>query len=151
MDKLTSKTRSCLRQYCASPNREEIRSNTQSSEAPLPASFKDVHPSLVRYAEEIKCTPSHCSDLPPSPVASYHPRQTESSSAITDRRGGTWLPDIYRYASAGVGVEDRYRRPSPQPTPFTPSSPRCDDKEEFNLDHGALTNQFGETSFMAWF
>jgi hypothetical protein len=63
------------------------------------------------------------------------------------------MPDIYQYASAGVGVEERYTgaQAQTQPTPFIPSSPRVDQNDTFNFDHGALMVDLEETSYMAWF
>lgn len=61
------------------------------------------------------------------------------------------MPDIYQYAIAGVGVEERYTGAQAQPTPFIPSSPRVDQNDTFNFDHGALMVDLEETSYMAWF
>jgi hypothetical protein len=61
------------------------------------------------------------------------------------------MPDIYQYTSVGVGVEERYTGAQAQPTPFIPSSPRVDQNDTFNFDHGALMVDLEETSYMAWF
>lgn len=75
------------------------------------------------------------------------------------------LPDIYHFSTVGVGVEERYsftplattvlqqhRQQQQQPqNPFVPSSPRIAEDEKFNFDHGALTADLEETSYMAWF
>jgi hypothetical protein len=83
----------------------------------------------------------------------------------------SWLPDVYRYGKHNGLVSSpssvqapTHRRPQgmqPLPTAqqlnadrqklFTPSAPRVDGKEEFNLDFGALALQLDETSYMAWF
>lgn len=62
-----------------------------------------------------------------------------------------WLPDIYQFSSVGLGTEERYTFASAQPTPFIPSLPRVGQNESFNFDHGALTADLEETSYMAWF
>ena len=118
----------------------------------LPESFSNVHHHLVRYAEQIKFTTA------PNPYHLHH--QTTNLlpyplpvSSETDPRavGESWMPDIYQYASAGVGVEERYTCAQAQPTPFIPSSPRVDQNDTFNFDHGALMVDLEETSYMAWF
>jgi hypothetical protein len=75
------------------------------------------------------------------------------------------LPDIYHFSSTAIvgNVDERYnltplsldtdasssaRQPS---SLFVPSSPRIAEDEKFNFDHGALTSELEETSFMAWF
>jgi hypothetical protein len=119
----------------------------------LPESFSDVHPFLVRYAEQIKFT---AAPVPPNTYHLHrqatvqrnpHPVSASDPKAI----GESWMPDIYQYASVGVGVEERYTRAQAQPTPFIPSSPRVDEKDPFNFDHGALMVDLEETSYMAWF
>ncbi|KAJ4491601.1 hypothetical protein C8J55DRAFT_450236 [Lentinula edodes] len=65
---------------------------------------------------------------------------------------GPWLPDIYSFSTVdGIGVENRYKPPSAPPTPFVASSPRVDENEKVNFEHGALTTDLEETSYMAWF
>jgi hypothetical protein len=126
----------------------------------LPDSFSNVHAYLVRYAQQIKF---------PAPPNPYHPHHQTTAqhnlfshpqsgiplpaSSATDpiATGESWMPDIYQYTSAGVGVEERYTRAQEQPTPFIPSSPRVDQNETFNFDHGALMVDLEETSYMAWF
>lgn len=74
------------------------------------------------------------------------------------------LPDIYHFSSMGVGVEEQYsftslaatvlqqhRQQQQQQNLFVPSSPRIAEDEKFNFDHGALTADLEETSYMAWF
>jgi hypothetical protein len=80
-----------------------------------------------------------------------------------DADAETWLPDVYRFSSHGVGIDERYRIAngteaggdegfaSAQPTPFMPSEPRIAANDAFNFDHGALTAELAETSYMAWF
>ncbi|KAF5382336.1 hypothetical protein D9757_008469 [Collybiopsis confluens] len=85
------------------------------------------------------------------------PRQPPSLAAAATAQSYTtpWLPDIYSFHSAGVGVDETYsyRENFAQapPTPFMPSSPRVGEDEKINLDHGALMMDLEETSFMAWF
>ena len=55
----------------------------------------------------------------------------------------TWLPDLYRFSSVGLSVEERYTFASAQPTPFIPSSLRVAEDKNFNFDHGALTYRLG--------
>ncbi|KAJ7700280.1 hypothetical protein B0H14DRAFT_3034208 [Mycena olivaceomarginata] len=40
---------------------------------------------------------------------------------------------------------------SAQPTPFMPGEPRIAANDNFNFEHGALTAELAETSYMAWF
>lgn len=121
----------------------------------LPESFSNVHPYLVRYVEQIKYTaaPNPYHLHPTSAQRNLHPRAPVSASSLTDLRatGDSWMPDIYEYASMGLSVENRYTRAQAQPTPFIPSSPRVDEKDTFNFDHGALMVDLKETSYMAWF
>ena len=67
----------------------------------------------------------------------------------------SWMPDIYRFSSVGLGLEDRYSIPSPQvpvTAPFVPSLPRVTETKDFNFDYGDLTvGLVEETSYMAWF
>lgn len=119
----------------------------------LPPSFTDVHPFLTRYAERIRLTS-------PSQVAGLAVSTSDNHRVTGDRvvqtpavnqPPDTWLPDIYRFNSAGVGIDERYTFASAQPTPFIPSSPRVTEDVIFNFDHGALTADLEETSYMAWF
>ncbi|KAJ3844566.1 hypothetical protein EV361DRAFT_194264 [Lentinula raphanica] len=65
---------------------------------------------------------------------------------------GPWLPDIYSFSTVdGIGVEHRYKLASAPATPFMPSSPRVDKNEKINFEHGELTTDLEETSYMAWF
>ncbi|KAF8630842.1 hypothetical protein AX17_005201 [Amanita inopinata Kibby_2008] len=118
------------------------QSNNPYDEQPLDLlpSFQNVHPSLVQFAEQIKYTsPARLSSF----NGAHNPEPNPSSEA--------WLPDIYQFSSAGMDVEERYTFASAQPTPFIPSSPRVAENETFNFDHGALTVDLEETSYMAWF
>ncbi|KAF8628808.1 hypothetical protein AX15_003703 [Amanita polypyramis BW_CC] len=132
IDKLVDKCRRSYRQH---------QNSNGHSEQPfeLLPSFQNVHPALVEFAEQIKYT------LPPR-LPSLSDEQDFARSA-----SDTWLPDIYRFSSVGLGLEDQYTFASSQPTPFTPSSPRVGQNENFNFDYGALTADLEETSYMAWF
>ncbi|KAF8650016.1 hypothetical protein AX16_005468 [Volvariella volvacea WC 439] len=79
-----------------------------SSKSLLPSAFTSVHPHLANYAEQQQ-------DQPNSTAASE-----------------TWLPEIYEFNCAGVGIEERYVS---QASPFTPSSPRVAENANFNFDH----------------
>ena len=152
MEKLATKALVCLKHHHSTRTRSgenhSVRTWPVGPDDRLPASFDHAHPSLLRYAEELKMTARDS----PSPVESPSSCQGRSRTASIDSMDGaeSWMPDPYRYATAGVGLDVMYasRR---QPTPFMPSPPRVDGKEEFNLDHGSLAREFGETSFMAWF
>lgn len=64
----------------------------------------------------------------------------------------SWLPDIYKFSSAGLGLEDRYNFFAHLGRPFVPSSPRIAETKDFNFDHGDITvGLVEETSYMAWF
>ena len=64
-----------------------------------------------------------------------------------------WLPEVYNFTSAGVGPEDRhsFKVAAPHPTPFSPMDPRVGKHESVNFDHGAITVDLTDTSYMAWF
>ena len=117
----------------------------------LPASFSHVHTLISQYAERVESRSvmqgmgfMTSSDLAPFMTS------TDPSSSLPVQH--TWLPDIYRFSSVGVSVEERYTFASAQPTPFIPSSPRVAEDKNFNFDHGALTTELvEETSYMAWF
>ncbi|PFH53342.1 hypothetical protein AMATHDRAFT_45610 [Amanita thiersii Skay4041] len=121
------------------------QSNKLYNQQPLELlpSFQNVHSALARFAEQINYTSPALLTSDVSPIPHSLEQQPESPP--------TWLPDIYTFSSAGVGIEDRYSFASAQPTPFIPSSPRIAENQRFNFDHGALTSDLEETSYMAWF
>ncbi|KAJ7677462.1 hypothetical protein B0H17DRAFT_1079230 [Mycena rosella] len=143
MEKLSEKARrACAQWHTSSPAPPPVPASV--SGAQLPPSFQHAHPTLARYAEEMTFAPAR---VPPPP---------QDSALDTE----TWLPDVYRFASMGVGIDERYRIggsaggdgfAAAQPTPFMPSEPRIAATDAFNFDHGALTAELAETSYMAWF
>ncbi|KAJ7132998.1 hypothetical protein C8R46DRAFT_1140298 [Mycena filopes] len=145
MEKLAEKARRACSQYSAVPP----GTAASSSGVQLPPAFRQAHPTLARYAEEMTFAPPRV-PLPHSPPMNGTGADAE-----------TWLPDVYRFASMGVGIDERYRIggsgngsegfASAQPTPFMPSEPRIAANDAFNFDHGALTAELAETSYMAWF
>ena len=94
-------------------------------------------------------TTSSESDLvPPFKTTTSDQHNTVPAVVVQNR----WLPDLYRFSSVGLSVEERYTFASAQPTPFIPSSPRVAEDKNFNFDHGALTTELvEETRYMAWF
>jgi len=116
----------------------------------LPASFTHVHELISQYAVRIESRSvmegmsfMTSPDLVP-------PFMTPSEPPVQQQN--PWLPDLYRFSSVGLSVEERYTFASAQPTPFIPSSPRVAEDKNFNFDHGALTTELvEETSYMAWF
>ncbi len=110
-----------------------------ASNVVLPSSFNDAHPSLCQYAEQIMSTPV----VPTPQMYASHLQNVE------DER--TWLPEVYRFHSAGITVDDHYSFASAPPTPFSPSDPRVGKHETVNFDHGAITVDLSDTSYMAWF
>ena len=118
------------------------------SQPVLPASFNHVHELISQYAARIESRSvmqgmgfMTSSDLAPFMTS------TEAPSVQN-----AWLPDLYRFSSVGLSVEERYTFASAQPTPFIPSSPRVAEDKNFNFDHGALSTELvEETSYMAWF
>ncbi|KAJ7510220.1 hypothetical protein B0H11DRAFT_2216027 [Mycena galericulata] len=73
-----------------------------------------------------------------------------------------WLPDVYHFASMGVGIDERCcigggnsgegSFASAQPTPFIPSEPRIAANDAaFNFGHGALIAELADTSYRVWF
>ena len=117
----------------------------------LPASFTHVHELISQYAVRIESRSvmegmglATSSDLVP-------PFMTPNEAPVQQQQN-PWLPDLYRFSSVGLSVEERYTFASAQPTPFIPSSPRVAEDKNFNFDHGALTTELvEETSYMAWF
>jgi hypothetical protein len=124
----------------------------------LPASFNHVHELISQYAARIDSSSRSLmegmsfmtsSDLVP---AAYMTSNETGAVQQQQQQQNTWLPDLYRFSSVGLSVEERYTFASAQPTPFIPSSPRVSEDKNFNFDHGALTTELvEETSYMAWF
>jgi hypothetical protein len=115
----------------------------------LPASFNHIHEIISQYAERVESRSGMgfmtSSDLVPFKTSSTSGDRIPSVQ-------NTWLPDLYRFSSVGLSVDERYTFASAQPTPFIPSSPRVAEDKNFNFDHGALTTELvEETSYMAWF
>lgn len=152
MEKLADKSRRNFLQNRTSPTPGDNPIQQLTHHQPtggLPTSFSDAHPILVGYAEQLRFTgtSARMPDLITAPMNTY--RQSHYRTTADLQGSESWLPDIYRFSSIGVGVEERYA--SSQPTPFTPSSPRVAENENFNFDHGAFTFDLAETSYMAWF
>ncbi|KAJ7928078.1 hypothetical protein B0H13DRAFT_2265321 [Mycena leptocephala] len=149
MEKLAEKARrACSQWHSAAP----LPAPSSASGAQLPPAFHHAHATLAQYAEEMTFAPPRV-PLPHSPPV----------KDAADADAETWLPDVYRFSSHGVGIDERYRIAngnegggdegfaSAQPTPFMPSEPRIAANDAFNFDHGALTAELAETSYMAWF
>ena len=129
----------------------------------LPASFNHIHEIISQYAERVESrsgmgfmttssSSSSQSDLFKTSSTTTSDHHQHNSGVIPDVVQNTWLPDLYRFSSVGLSVEERYTFASAQPTPFIPSSPRVAEDKNFNFDHGALTTELvEETSYMAWF
>ena len=117
----------------------------------LPASFNHIHEIILQCAERVESRAvmqgmgfMTSSDL----VTPFKTTSDPTAPSVQN----TWLPDLYRFSSVGLSVEERYTFASAQPTPFIPSSPRVAEDKNFNFDHGALTTDLvEETSYMAWF
>lgn len=159
MDKLIDKSRRHFTQWhnnaqSADNGSHSMYSGYQHTTPPppvhLPPAFSDVHPSLARYAEQIKL--SSPLQVPFTSAQTSHLSQGQAAQGGPESPpSDAWLPDIYQFTSVGVGIEERYTFASAQPTPFIPSSPRIAENANFNFDHGALTADLAETSYMAWF
>ncbi|KAF7314467.1 4Fe-4S ferredoxin-type domain-containing protein [Mycena kentingensis (nom. inval.)] len=171
MEKLAEKARrACAQWHGTASTPPEAAS---ASGAALPPAFRHTHSTLTRYAEEMTFTPPR--------VPTPHP-----PAMVVKDNTSYWLPDVYRFASIGVGIDERYRVPpalpishvdernanghgdgaiasaiatangtvafaKAQPTPFMPSEPRIAANDTFEFEHGALTAELAETSYMAWF
>ncbi|KAJ6508508.1 hypothetical protein C8R45DRAFT_967653 [Mycena sanguinolenta] len=140
MEKLAEKARrACSQWHSAVPPPPSSVSGAQ-----LPPIFHHAHPTLARYAEEMTFARGPMPGAPPLKDA-------------VDTDAETWLPDVYRFSSHGVGIDERYRIggdegfASAQPTPFVPGEPRIAANDTFSFEHGALTAELAETSYMAWF
>ncbi|KAJ7781753.1 hypothetical protein DFH07DRAFT_791344 [Mycena maculata] len=138
MEKLSEKAR----RACAQWHSSTTAPPASVSGAQLPPAFRHAHPILARYADEMTFAPAG------APVPPQDARPDAEA----------WLPDVYHFASMGVGIDERYRIggreeafAAAQPTPFIPSEPRIAANDAFNFDHGALTAELAETSYMAWF
>ncbi|KAJ7069663.1 fungal-specific transcription factor domain-containing protein [Mycena amicta] len=70
-----------------------------SSGAALPPAFRHAHSTLARYADEMTFTPPRVPT--PQPPAYKDPGVGNASYS--------WLPDVYRFGSVGVGIDERYR------------------------------------------
>ncbi|KAJ7505125.1 hypothetical protein B0H11DRAFT_1976949 [Mycena galericulata] len=144
MEKLTEKARrACTQGHSTTP--ATLPAPASVSGAQLPPAFRHAHPILARYADEM----------------TFSPAGPALPSQDTKQNAEAWLPDVYHFASMGVGIDERYRIggtngeeafASAQPTPFIPSEPRIAANDAaFNFDHGALTAELADTSYMAWF
>ncbi|KAJ6621837.1 hypothetical protein B0H10DRAFT_2432116 [Mycena sp. CBHHK59/15] len=146
MEKLLEKARRAYSHWHASTPPLPAPASAPVQPVRLPPAFEHAHPELARYAEEMTFAPAP-RVLPPPPQ--------QQPDADTE----TWLPDVYRFNSVGVGIDERYRPggsggggfATAQPTPFMPSEPRIAANDAFNFDHGSLTAELAETSYMAWF
>ncbi|KAK7048537.1 4Fe-4S ferredoxin-type domain-containing protein [Favolaschia claudopus] len=152
MEKLADKARRACSQWHSDV---PLPSPSSTSNSQLPPAFLYAHPTLARYAEEMTFAP---------PLV---PLTGGSAPAVVSGDTEPWLPDVYRFASHGVGVDERYRVQrggenvngdreegfaSAQPTPFIPGEPRVAANDAFfHFEHGALTAELAETSYMAWF
>ncbi|KAK7056963.1 hypothetical protein VNI00_002681 [Paramarasmius palmivorus] len=148
IQKMNEKARGIHLQWRSSQSGADVPMSVNTSQVRLgdvgasyvPPSFSGAHLTLCQYLEHLKSvTPSLVMPSPAS-IMEYTPSPSND-----------WLPDIYRFNSMGVGIEDRYRFASAPPTPFMPSEPRVGEQESFNFDHGALMTDLEETSYMAWF
>lgn len=124
-----------------------VADGSKTEEKGLPDSFDGAHSSICQYAEQIMSTPS-------APEASSRLYTSHLQTAV-DNESAMWLPDVYKFTSAGIGPEDRYNNfqaaAPPTPLPFSPMAPRVGKHETVNFDHGAITIDLTETSYMAWF
>lgn len=117
----------------------------------LPTSFNHAHEIISQYAERVESR-SIMQGMGFMASSDLGPFMTSNDSSSSRYVQNTWLPDLYRFSSVGLSVEERYTFASAQPTPFIPSSPRIAEDKNFNFDHGALTTELvEETSYMAWF
>lgn len=161
MQKLLDKSRKTLSQH-HSPGRYSDSGHFGrhlTETRTLPACFKHVHPYLLQHSERIwsightGVQPSTSSSSSLNLILDRGPdNHPGPSSGVTLPPAETWLPDIYKFSSLGLNLEDRYSFASAQPTPFIPSSPRVSENKDFNFDHGDITVELvEETSYMAWF
>lgn len=163
VEKFATKARESLKNY-RSQNRGNKQDKLQGhwNVDGIGESLLKAHPALLRQAEalraSVKAEPSSFDELsgppPPSPISSPKAPGPLSLSYSHSHDSGDdvpWRPksepelhmlDIYRYANAGVG---------PDAICLGRTQPRVGGKEGFNLDHGSLAGEFGQTSYMAWF
>lgn len=142
MERLTERARHAYLQWRNSINPEQSlyfpSPTVQTSQGGyLPNSFFGTHPSLTQHVMRL--------------TSSESPFMGSFPSFGVDAEPTPYLPDIYHFNSNGVALDERYTFAQKQPTPFMPSSPRIDEHETFNFDHGAITAELEETSYMAWF
>ncbi|KAF8817210.1 hypothetical protein BYT27DRAFT_7205076 [Phlegmacium glaucopus] len=117
----------------------------------LPASFNHVHHLISQFAERVESR-SLVQGMGFTRSSNLAPFMSSTDTSSSQSVQNAWLPDIYRFSSVGLSMEERYTFASAQPTPFIPSSPRVAEDKNFNFDHGALTTELvEETSYMAWF
>ena len=148
MQKLVEKSRRILHAETAHAVYAGFPSPVSQSSVLLPASFNHIHEIISQYAERVESR----SGMGFMTSSDLTPFKTPSDHHNTPSVQNTWLPDLYRFSSVGLSVEERYTFASAQPTPFIPSSPRVAEDKNFNFDHGALTTELvEETSYMAWF
>lgn len=142
MNKLAERARRTLMQCHSTTDNGNGHLNyaiyPQPPQPSLPVLFAKAHSCLAEAAERVRLG----TILPQDFAIGGAPQKTPT----------TWLPDVYRFTSVGLGTDDRYAVALPQPTPFVPSAPRVAESVEYNFDHGALTaGLVEETSYMAWF
>ncbi|KAF7365020.1 4Fe-4S ferredoxin-type domain-containing protein [Mycena venus] len=96
MEKLAEKARrACSQWHSAVPPPPP----SSVSGAQLPPAFHHAHPTLAQYAEEMTFAP------PRVPLPGHPPLKDAAMEADAE----TWLPDVYRFSSHGVGIDERYR------------------------------------------
>ncbi|TFK23393.1 hypothetical protein FA15DRAFT_670507 [Coprinopsis marcescibilis] len=164
MQKLAEKSRKTLTQSQPSKYPDGASYARHSEVRHMPACFKHAHPYLSQQAERILASNSNSMSslnliLDRGPSAEFPNPSSSSASAVPAGQGvgvqkDSWIPDIYRFASLGLSLDDRYAPgyAASQPTPFVPSFPRVSETKDFNFDHGDITvGLVEETSYMAWF
>ncbi|KAK7469361.1 hypothetical protein VKT23_003837 [Stygiomarasmius scandens] len=138
IQKMTEKARRIFAEKCPQPHLDSLPSfQTHPS---LPTSFLSTHKVLRQYLAQLQHSPI-ASTVPSVPPPTFSAQHTSNS----------YLPDIYHFNTAGIGIEERYHFATAPPTPFMPFSPRVDPEMVFHFDHGALATDLEETSYMAWF
>ncbi|KAJ3733329.1 hypothetical protein DFJ43DRAFT_995462 [Lentinula guzmanii] len=142
-----------LSNFTALSHRFPPQGSSSETSPYLSSAFSSSHSSLKQYLQDLYSDPPILPPLPAlSALAPSTPYESHPSTSHYHDGTGHSLPDIYSFSTVeGIGVENRYKPASAPPTPFMPSSPRVDKDEKINLEHGALTTDLEETSFMAWF